>query len=87
MDVIAKIAPRPILLIQGTEDNKNHRDTPPSHMFILAATALDAPNANVQTWFVPGATHAQAYHVLGKVYVDRLVAFYAAAVGPDTSGS
>ena len=87
MDVIANIAPRPIFLIQGTDDNKNHRDTPPSHMFILAAAALSAPDANVQTWFVPGATHAQAYHVLGKVYVDRLVAFYTAAIGPDTSES
>jgi len=87
VDVIANIAPRPILLIQGTDDNKNHRDTPPSHMYILAAAALSAPDANVQTWFVPGATHAQAYHVLGKVYVDRLVAFYTAAIGPDTSGS
>ena len=56
-------------------------------MFILAAAALCAPNAYIQTWFVPGATHAQAYHVLGKVYVDRLVAFYTAAVGPDTGES
>lgn len=87
VDVIASIAPRPIFLIQGTEDNKNHRDTPPSHMYILAAAALNAPNANVQTWFVPGATHAQAYHVLGKVYVDRIAAFYTATIGPDTSGS
>jgi hypothetical protein len=35
---------------------------------------------------VPGATHAQSYNVAGKAYVDRLVAFYTAALGPDTSG-
>lgn len=87
VDVIASIAPRPILLIHGADDNTNHRDTPPSNMNLLAAAALSAPNANVQTWMVPGATHAQAYKVEGKVYVDRLVAFYTAALGPDTTGS
>ena len=87
VDVIASIAPRPIFLIQGTADNTNHRDTPPSNMFILAAAALGAPDANVQTWFVPGATHAKSYKVEGKVYVDRIVAFYTAALGPDSSGS
>jgi uncharacterized protein len=87
VDVIASIAPRPIFLIQGTDDNTNHRDTPPSNMYTLAAAALSAPGANVQTWLVPGATHAQSYHVEGKVYVDRIVAFYTAALGPDTSGS
>lgn len=86
VDVIASIAPRPILLIHGANDNTNHKDTPPSNMYTLAAAALSAPDANVQTWMVPGATHAQAYHVEGKVYVDRLVAFYTAALGPDTSG-
>lgn len=87
VDVIASIAPRPIFLIHGADDNKNHTDTPPADMYTLAAAALSAPGANVQTWMVPGATHAQAYHVEGKVYVDRIVAFYTAALGPDTSGS
>ncbi|HYB02256.1 MAG TPA: alpha/beta hydrolase [Ktedonobacteraceae bacterium] len=85
--VIASIAPRPILLIHGADDNKNHRTTPPADMYLLAAAALGAQNANVQTWMVPGATHIQAYHVEGQVYVDRIVAFYTAALGPDTSGS
>jgi fermentation-respiration switch protein FrsA (DUF1100 family) len=87
VDVITSIAPRPILLIHGANDNTNHQDTPPSNMYILAAAALSAPNAHIQTWMVPGATHAQAYHVEGKVYVERLVAFYTAALGPETSGS
>ena len=87
VDVIASIAPRPILLIHGADDNKNHTDTPPSNMYTLEAAALSAPGASVKTWMVPGATHAQAYHVEGKVYVDRLVAFYTAALGQDTSGS
>lgn len=87
VDVIARIAPRPILLIHGANDNKNHRDTPPADMYILAAAALDEPDANVQTWMVPGATHVHAYRMERKVYVDRIIAFYTAALGPDTSGS
>jgi cephalosporin-C deacetylase-like acetyl esterase len=87
VDVIASIAPRPMFLIQGTADNTNHRDTPPTNLFILAAAAVSAPDANVQIWFVPGATHAQSYHVEGQAYVDRIVAFYTATLGPDTSGS
>jgi fermentation-respiration switch protein FrsA (DUF1100 family) len=85
VDVIANIAPRPIFLIHGANDNDTHKDTPPSDMYTLAAAALRGPHANVQTWLVPGARHVQAYRVEGKVYVDRLVAFYTAALGPDTS--
>ncbi len=49
--------------------------------------ARTAPNANVQTWLVPGATHAQSFNSEGAVYVDRVVAFYTAALGPDTGVS
>ena len=87
VDVIASIAPRPMFLIQGSADNSTHRDTPPTNLFILAAAAVSAPDANVQIWFVPGATHAQSYHVEGQAYVDRIVAFYTATLGPNTSGS
>jgi fermentation-respiration switch protein FrsA (DUF1100 family) len=82
-DVIAEVVPRPIFLIHGASDPF----TPPSDMAVLAAAARSAPNANVQTWLVPGATHGQSYNVAGKLYVDRLVAFYTAALGPDTSRS
>ena len=87
VDVIARIAPRPILLIHGANDNKDHITTPPADMYTLAAAALGGPEANVQTWMVPGATHVHAYRLEGKVYVDRIIAFYTAALGPDTSGS
>lgn len=85
--VIAQIDPRPIFLIQGANDNLNHTDTPTWNMDALATAARSAPNAHVQTWLVPGATHARAYKVMGNVYVDRIVAFYTTALGPDTSGS
>ncbi len=81
VDTIARIAPRPIFLIMGSKDSW----IAPSQMNTLAAAARTAPNANVQTWLVPGADHAQSFHTAGEVYVERVVAFYTAALGPDTS--
>jgi len=83
VDVVVSIAPRPIFFIQGTRDGW----VLPSQMDILASAARTAPDASVQTWLVPGADHAQAFHTAGEVYVDRVVAFYTAALGPDTSVS
>ena len=82
VDIVASIAPRPIFFIHGTSDTY----VPTSNMNILAAAARTAPEANVQTWLVPGADHAQSFNKEGTVYVDRVVAFYNAALGPDTSG-
>src|SRR6266699_6323519 len=82
-DVVANIAPRPILFIHGTSDTY----VPPSNMDTLAAAARTASNANVQTWLVPGAAHAQSFNTEGAVYVDRVVAFYTAALAPDTGVS
>jgi len=83
VDVVASIAPRPIFFIQGTRD----AFIPPSNMGDLATAARAAPNANVQTWLVPGATHAQSFNTAGKEYVDRVVAFYTATLGQDSSGT
>jgi uncharacterized protein len=80
-DIVASLAPRPLLFIQGASDTYN----PPSNLGVLVHDAEAAPNANVQSWLVPGAGHAQAYHVAGAGYVDRLVAFYTAALGSDTN--
>jgi uncharacterized protein len=80
VDVVASIAPRPLLFIQGTADTL----VPPWNMKLLAAAASTAPNAHVQTWLVPGANHIQSYHVMGNVYVNRVVAFFTAALGPAT---
>lgn len=83
VEVVASIAPRPIFFIHGTRD----AFIPPSNMGDLATAARAAPNANVQTWLVPGATHAQSFNKAGKEYVDRVVAFYTAALGQDSSGT
>ncbi len=80
-DVVARLAPRPLFLIQGAKDDiiplSNHADL----MAVLSRT----PNANVQEWLVPGAKHAQSFHTAGQEYVNRIVAFFNAGLGADTS--
>ena len=83
VDVVAQLAPRPSLFIHGGADTY----VPPINMSDLAAAARTAPNAHVQTWVVPGANHAQSYNTQPQEYVSRVVAFYTAALGPDTSVS
>ena len=83
IDIVASIAPRPIFFIHGTSDTY----VPTDNMNILATAARTAPDAHIQTWLVPGASHAQSFNKEGTVYVDRVVAFYDAALGPDTSST
>jgi fermentation-respiration switch protein FrsA (DUF1100 family) len=80
--VVAQLAPLPLFFIHGAADTY----IPSSNMGELAA-ARAAPNAHVETWLVPGATHCQSYHTQQQEYVSRVVAFYTAALGPDTSVS
>lgn len=56
VDFVASIAPRPLFLIHGTSDDF----IPPANMDMLAAAARKPPLADVQTWLVPGAQHAQS---------------------------
>jgi len=81
VDVIARIAPRPILLIHGSADTF----IPPVNMSELYAAASVPSNAQVQQWLVSGAQHAQSFHTMGDVYVTRVVDFFTAALGPDES--
>jgi uncharacterized protein len=75
VDVVARIAPRPLFLIQGAAD----KVVPPSNLEQLAKAASAAPNAHVQTWLVKGAGHIQSFQVMGEVYLDRVVAFFTQA--------
>jgi fermentation-respiration switch protein FrsA (DUF1100 family) len=75
VDVVARIAPRPLLFIQGAADTI----IPPSTGPVLAAAAR-VPHAHVQLWLVPGATHAQGFHVAGQEYVRRVIAFLRASL-------
>lgn len=80
VDVVARIAPRPIFFIHGTGDTY----VPQVNMAMLAAAARSAPNANVQTWLVPGAAHAQAFNTHTQEYVARVMTFFTNALGSDT---
>ncbi len=82
VDVVASISPRPIFFIHGAADTY----VPLSNMTQLVAAARKGKDAHVQTWIVPGATHAKSFLVAGQTYVNRVVAFFTATLGPDTSG-
>jgi len=77
VSTIARIAPRPLLLIHGTADDY----VPFANFRQLNAAATSAPGANVTTWIVPNARHAQAFKKTGVEYVTRVVAFFDAALG------
>jgi fermentation-respiration switch protein FrsA (DUF1100 family) len=74
---IARIAPRPLLLIHGTADDY----VPIANFHQLQAAATSPSGSQVATWIVPGARHAQAFKKTGAEYVTRVVAFFDAALG------
>lgn len=55
---------------------------PAWNMSQLAQAASRAPHAHVQTWLVPDAGHIESFHLMGQVYVDRVVSFYNETLGP-----
>jgi pimeloyl-ACP methyl ester carboxylesterase len=77
-EVVARIAPRPVLFIQGGADTMN----PLSSLTLLAEAAAASPDAQVGTWQVPDTDHAQGFHHDEREYVGRLVAFFDAS-SPD----
>jgi uncharacterized protein len=77
-EVVARIAPRPVLFIQGGADSMN----PLSSLTILSQAAAQGPDAHVSTWEVPNADHAQGFHHDEREYVSRVAAFFNAAVSP-----
>jgi fermentation-respiration switch protein FrsA (DUF1100 family) len=78
VDVVAKIAPRPLFLIHGSADTY----IPPVNQDELYAAATAPPNAHVQEWRVAGAEHAQSFHTMPSEYMQKIVAFFTAALGP-----
>ena len=78
---VASVAPRPLYLIHGARDEY----IPVLNFDQLRAAATSAPKAQVTTWLVPKARHAQGYKVAGREYVSRVVAFFDAALGSDRS--
>jgi uncharacterized protein len=83
VDSIARIAPRPLLLIHGAAD-----DYVPIRNFQQLEAAASAPaTAHVTTWIVPKTRHTQAFKNTGAVYVTRVVAFFNAGLGADRTAA
>jgi fermentation-respiration switch protein FrsA (DUF1100 family) len=72
VDVVAKIAPRPILFIQGAADTV----VPPGNMLELATAAAQAHAARIETWLVPHANHIESFQRMGDTYVKRVAEFF-----------
>ncbi|HET9918675.1 MAG TPA: alpha/beta hydrolase [Ktedonobacteraceae bacterium] len=80
VDVVAKIAPRPLLFIHGADDTI----VPPSNMEDLAGAARSAPQAHVQTWLVPHTEHIEAYVTAKQAYIERMLVFFTGAASVQT---
>lgn len=78
VDVVARLAPRPVFFIHGDYDPW----LPISNLTSLVQAAESAPNAHVQSWIVPGVVdHAQTLHRNPVEYMHRILAFFAASLG------
>jgi alpha-beta hydrolase superfamily lysophospholipase len=75
VDVVARLAPRPLLLIHGLGDFM----TPPEDSQALAAAA--GPSA--QLWLVPRARHTKARRLVPAEYWARASTFWRAALATD----
>jgi uncharacterized protein len=71
-DVVGQIAPRPLLLIHGADDDV----VLPSHAQELFARA-GAPR---DLWLIPGVTHHTAYPAFPPEYYTRILAFFTQAL-------
>jgi uncharacterized protein len=73
MDVIARISPRPILIIHGTEDFVIPVDN--------SQRNFAAAREPKQLWLVPGAKHGEAHTVAKAEYEKRVDEFFRSALG------
>jgi fermentation-respiration switch protein FrsA (DUF1100 family) len=74
ISVIGQIAPRPILLIYGTNEPALYG----------GRLELAAAGPNAQLWEVEGATHGAYWHVGQAAFEQRVVGFYNRAFGLDS---
>src|SRR5581483_10072736 len=77
-EVVARIAPHPVLFIQGGADSMN----PLASLTILSQAASAGPDARASAWEVPDTDHAQGFHHDEGEYVSRVVAFFDASASP-----
>jgi alpha-beta hydrolase superfamily lysophospholipase len=75
-DRVAAIAPRPVLIVNGTHD-----DVVPAFLAHDLFAAAHEPKALL---LVEGAGHGRFEHVPGSTYLDRIAAFFEAALLGET---
>lgn len=81
VDEVARLAPRPVFFIHGDHDPW----LPISNMTELVRAAETGRGAQVQSWVVPGVPdHAQAFHTAPVEYMQRVLAFFTASLGPSS---
>ena len=73
--VVSQLAPRPLLLIHGTDDEM----IPVSHAHRLYAAAREPK----ELWLAPGANHCGAYFLDRPAYCQRVIAFFTAGLAGD----
>lgn len=71
--VVGAIAPRPVLIIQGTAD-----ETIPVSDSERLLVAAGVPTA--ERWLVPGGRHAESYFVDEREYLSRVTTLFASAM-------
>lgn len=71
VDAVARIAPRPLLIIHGGRDAV----TPVDHAYQLFSAAGEPK----ELWIIPEARHCGAYFVDRQLYVERVAGFLADA--------
>ena len=71
-DNVDRIAPRPLLLIHGTDDDI----VAPTHSERLLARACEPR----ELWLIPGVTHSTPYTAFPSTYFPRVVSFFSTAL-------
>jgi fermentation-respiration switch protein FrsA (DUF1100 family) len=71
---VAAIAPRPVLIVHGTED----RTIPIEHAYRV----YEAAGAPKELWIGEGADHCGTYFLDRPGYCARVTAFFEGALGP-----
>jgi len=77
VDVIAHLAPRPLLIVHGTNDNV----VPPA----MASELHVAAGATGELWLVPGARHGDYMQAAPELWRQRLVDFFSGSLLHPTS--
>jgi uncharacterized protein len=72
---VPAIAPRPLLLIHGEEDQLFDVEN--------AVMLAEAAGPNAELWVLPGVTHTASYITDPAAYIDRVSGFFDRALRPD----